>query len=773
VDKPYSESAGGVVHAALPHDSAVKHVTGAARYVDDLPEPEGLLHAYVGISEVAHGRLTGLELQAVRAAPGVVAVLTAADIPGVNDVSPVHAGDDPLLAAGSVQFAGQPLFVVVAHSRRLARQAARLGRAHIEPLPALLDVEAALQAQAFVRDPHVMRRGDPDSALARGTHRLSGELNTGGQDHLYLEGQIAMALPQEDGDLLVLTSSQHPTEIQHAVARALGRQAHAVTVEVRRMGGAFGGKETQAAQWAVLAALCADRLQAPVKLRLDRDEDMLCTGKRHEFRIRYAAAFDDEGRLEAVDFEHALRCGMSADLSGPIADRAMFHADNAYFLPHVRITSHRCRTHTVSNTAFRGFGGPQGMLGIERIMDAIAAHLGLDPLDVRMRNLYGDADRDLTPYFMRVEDNVLHELMPELRRQADYDRRRAEIADFNVSSPLVKRGIAMTPVKFGISFTTSFLNQAGALVHVYTDGSIHLNHGGTEMGQGLMVKVAQVVADAFGVGLEQVKVTPTNTGKVPNTSATAASSGSDMNGMAALEAARTIRERLAGFAAEHYGVSRDGIRFAAGRVELGEQSVGFAELAQQAWQGRVQLSATGFYRTPGIHYDREHARGRPFLYFAYGAGVSEVEVDTLTGEHRLRRVDLLHDVGRSLNPAIDRGQIEGGFVQGAGWLTSEELWWDSEGRFMTHAPSTYKIPTVGDVPEDFNVVIWPGGRNREPTIHRSKAVGEPPFMLAISVHSALCQAIASVYPPGVLPALDAPATPERVLACLVAAEPHG
>ena len=532
------------------------------------------------------------------------------------------------------------------------------------------------------------------------------------------------------------------------------------------MDGAFGGKETQAAQWAVIAALLADRTGRPAKLRLDRDDDMISTGKRHPFRIRYDVGFDEQGLIQGIDLELAALCGMSADLSAPINDRAMFHCDNGYYLPHVRIRSYRCRTNTVSNTAFRGFGGPQGMMGIERVIDVIAAQLGKDPLEIRLANLYGGEGRNITPYHMKVEDNVLPELMQDLADSSAYTQRREQIVAFNQQSTVISRGIALTPVKFGISFTTSFLNQAGALVHVYKDGSIHLNHGGTEMGQGLFIKVAQVVADAFGVDLDRVKITATHTGKVPNTSATAASSGSDMNSMAALNAVNKIKKRLVQFASENYGVEQEEVHFSEGRVRIGGQSRTFPELIMEAYLGRVSLSATGYYRTPKIWYDRETARGRPFLYFAYGAAVTEVEVDTLTGENRIRRVDILHDVGRSLNPAIDLGQIEGGFVQGAGWLTTEELWWDGSGALRTHAPSTYKIPVSSDVPDQFNVSIWEPGRNREPTIHRSKAVGEPPLMLAISVHSAINQAIASLVPGHALPVLDAPATPERILMCI-------
>ncbi len=755
-----------VVHKSIAHDSAVKHVTGEAVYVDDILEPSGLLHVGFGVSSCAHGRISRMDLSPVEVFPGVVSVISARDLPAGNDISPMQTLDEEILCSGEIHFHGQVLFAVAAESRDIARRAVLLAEIDVEELPAILDFEEAIKQKSWVAEPHEMKRGNPDRAIRQSAHRLKGELHLGGQDHFYLEGQASMAVPQEDGDMLIYSSTQHPSELQHLVAQALGRADNAVTVEVRRMGGAFGGKETQAAQWAVIAALLVDRTGRPTKLRLDRDDDMISTGKRHPFRIRYDVGFNEKGVINGIDVEHAVLCGMSADLSAPISDRAMFHSDNGYYLPNVRIRSYRCRTHTVSNTAFRGFGGPQGMMGIERVIDAIAAHLDMEPFEVRLANLYGGEGRNITPYHMKVEDNVLPELMRDLAESSAYVQRREEIAAFNRQSTVIRRGIALTPVKFGISFTTSFLNQAGALVHVYKDGSIHLNHGGTEMGQGLFIKVAQVVADAFGVDLVQVKITATHTGKVPNTSATAASSGTDMNGMAALNAVNKIKKRLIDFASEKYGVEREEVSFIEGQVRMGEQNMPFTDLIMEAYLGRVSLSATGFYRTPKIWYDRETARGRPFLYFAYGAAVSEVEIDTLTGENRIRRVDLLHDVGKSLNPAIDLGQIEGGFVQGAGWLTTEELWWDGKGGLQTHAPSTYKIPVSSDVPEEFNVRIWAPGINREPTIHRSKAVGEPPLMLAISVHSALNHAIKSLAPSRALPALDAPATPEQILMCI-------
>ena len=753
----------GGVHNAVAHDSAHKHVSGAAVYVDDIPEPPGTLQLYAAQSDRAHARIRRMDLSEVRAAPGVVAVLTAADIPGSNDVSPIGKHDDPIFATGLVEFAGQVLFAVAAETIDAARAAAKLAIVEYDDLEPILSVEDALTKQSFVLDSYEMRRGDPAGALASAPHRLSGRIDIGGQDHFYLEGQVSLAIPMEDGDVLVHCSTQHPSEVQHLIAHALDRPSNAVTVEVRRMGGGFGGKETQAAQWAIIAALVAVNTGRAAKFRLDRDDDMIMTGKRHPFRVDYNVGFDDTGRIRGIEFVQAADCGFSADLSGAIADRAMFHADNGYYLDNVHITSYRCKTNLVSNTAFRGFGGPQGMMGIEQVIDAIARRLNKDPLEIRKRNLYGKGERNVTPYHMAVDDNILPELIAALETSSEYWGRREQIRAFNAASPYLKKGLALTPVKFGISFTTTHLNQAGALLHVYTDGSVHLNHGGTEMGQGLFIKVAQVVAEELQIDLDRIKITATNTGKVPNTSATAASSGSDINGMAALAAARTIKERLTAFAAEKFGVPTAEVAFLPNRVRIGAEEMPFADLAKQAWMARISLSATGYYATPKIHYDRATASGRPFYYFAYGAAASEVIVDTLTGEYKTTRVDILHDVGSSLNPAVDLGQIEGGFIQGMGWLTSEELWWDDKGRLRTHAPSTYKIPACSDRPADFRIKLVDGRPNREETIYRSKAVGEPPLMLAISVFRALSDAVASIADYRLLPDLDAPATPERVL----------
>jgi xanthine dehydrogenase large subunit len=755
-----------ILGAAVPHDSAERHVSGRAIYIDDMPEPPGLLHCVLGLSPHAHARILSMDLSAVAASPGVVAVMTAKDVPGVNDVGPAGPGD-PIFADGLVEYAGQSMFGVAATSMALARAAAARAVIGYDLLPPVLTIDQALAAGNFVLPTQVMKRGDAESAIWQAAHRLTGRLEVGGQEHFYLEGQVAMAVPGEGEDITVYSSTQHPTEVQHLVARALAISDHAVICETRRMGGGFGGKESQASLVAAAAALLARKTGRPVKHRLDRDDDMIMTGKRHPFRIDYDVGFDADGRIKGIVFEQAGYCGYSADLSGAVADRAMFTADNTYFLEHVRIVSHRCKLNTVSHTAFRGFGGPQGMMGIEHVVDEIARYLRIDPLTVRKRNLYGKQDRNVTPYGMVVEDNIAPELIAQLERSSSYAKRRKAVAAFNAKRPWIKRGIALTPVKFGISFTLTHMNQAGALVNVYTDGSVTLNHGGTEMGQGLYTKVAQVVANEFGIPLDKVKITATTTAKVPNTSPTAASSGTDLNGKAAQVAARTIRDRMAKVAAKALGVPERAIVFANSRVGAGDKTLSFAEVTKLCHRARQSLSSTGYYATPKVAYDPVTKQGRPFYYFAYGAAVSEVEVDTLTGEYRVRRVDILHDAGQSLNPAIDRGQIEGGFVQGMGWLTTEELWWDDKGRLRTHAPSTYKIPACGDVPADFRFALF-DGRNKENAIHRSKAVGEPPLMLGLSVFHALRDAVAACGNGWTLPQFDSPATPERVLMAIEA-----
>ena len=748
------------VRKPLPHDSAAKHVQGAAAYIDDLPEPAGLLHLAVGGAPAARGRITSVDLAAVRSAPGVVAVITAADVPGRNDISPA-LGDEPLFAAREVLFRGQPVFAVAALTRDAARRAARLGTIGIDAETPSVTVEDALARDETVLPDYVFRRGDCAAALSAAPHRAVGAMRIGGQEHFYLEGQVALATPGEDRAMHVHSSTQHPTEIQHVCARVLGLPDALVTAEVRRMGGGFGGKESQATQWAAMAALAARVTGRPCKIRLDRDDDMALTGKRHDFRVDWEVGFGEDGTISAAAMGFMARCGCSADLSQGVVDRTMFHADNAYFLPELVIGSRRLKTNTVSNTAFRGFGGPQGMVAMERLIDAVAWRLGMDPLDVRLANLYGP-DRDQTPYGMTVDDHdIARALVAQLEASSDYRARRAEIAAWNRTQPILKRGLALTPVKFGISFTLTQLNQAGALVHVYQDGSVQLNHGGTEMGQGLYQKVAQVTAEEFGIAMERVRITATTTDKVPNTAPTAASAGTDLNAMAARIAARTIRDRLATFAGELFGVPPGEVVFRDDRVFAGNESLPFGDLTRRAHLARISLSSTGFYRTPKVEWDRAAVRGRPFYYFAYGAACAEVVIDTLTGENRVTRVDILHDVGRSLNPAIDIGQIEGGFVQGMGGLTTEELVYAADGRLMTHAPSTYKIPVASDVPEDFRVALFDGA-NREDTVYRSKAVGEPPVMLAIAVFAALADAVHAAAPGRAL-TLDVPATPEAIL----------
>ena len=768
---------GARVGISRPHESAHLHVAGAAPYADDLPEVAGTLHAALGLSPVAHGRLKALHLDRLRGLPGVVAVLSAADIPARNDCGPV-VHDDPILAEGAVRYVGQPVFAVIAETRDAARRAAAQAKQvlEIEPLAAIFTPEAAHAAGQYVLPPMHLVRGDARRAIDAAPRRLHGRLEVGGQEQFYLEGQISYAIPQENDGLLVHCSTQHPSEMQHLVAQSLGLDSHHVQVQCRRMGGGFGGKESQSALFACVAALAARRLQRPVKLRVDRDDDFLITGRRHCFWYEYEVGYDDAGRLLGAELTMVSRAGHSADLSGPVMTRAICHFDNAYFLPDVTIHGYSGKTNTQSNTAFRGFGGPQGAIAMEHILDSIARALGKDALDVRRLNFYGTDDRNVTPYGQVVEDNILHPLVARLETDSDYRARRAAIEAWNAASPVLKRGLALTPVKFGISFNLVHLNQAGALVHVYGDGSVLVNHGGTEMGQGLNTKVAQVVAHELGVSFDAVRVTATDTQKIANTSATAASTGSDLNGKAAQDAARQIRERLAGFAAERWGGAAADVRFANGRVDVGpldssdRRTMTFRELIVEAYMARVQLWSDGFYATPGLHWDKDTLQGKPFYYFAYGAAVSEVVVDTLTGEWKLLRADVLHDAGRSLNPAVDIGQVEGGFIQGMGWLTMEELVWHPQtGLLMTHAPSTYKIPTANDCPPIFNVRLFDAESVAE-TIHRSKATGEPPLLLPFSVFYAIRDAISAAGGHRVDPPLTAPATSEAILRALTAVQ---
>ena len=780
-------AAGARVGVSRSHESAHLHVAGSAPYVDDLPELAGTLHAALGLSPVAHGRLVAIDVAQIAALPGVVAVLTARDIPGPNDCGPV-IHDDPILADGTVHYLGQPVFAVIAETRDAARRAAAHAKAvlRIEPLPALLTPAEAHAAQSYVLPPMHLTRGDARAAIEAAPHRLVDTLEVGGQEQFYLEGQISYAIPREDDGMLVHCSTQHPSEMQHLVAHCLGLHSHHVQVECRRMGGGFGGKESQSALFACVAAIAAAKLGRPVKLRLDRDDDFMITGRRHCFHYEYEVGYDDAGRILGAELTMVSRAGFSADLSGPVMTRAICHFDNAYWLPDVAIHGYSGRTNTQSNTAFRGFGGPQGAIAVENIVDSIARKLGKDPLDVRRTNFYGPSPtpnnpggRNVTPYGQVVDDNIIHELVAELEASSDYRARREAIAAYNAGSEVLKRGLALTPVKFGISFNLVHLNQAGALVHVYGDGSVLVNHGGTEMGQGLNTKVAQVVAHELGIDFDAVRVTATDTQKVANTSATAASTGSDLNGKAAQDAARQIRDRLVSFAAARYAVEPGELRFANGSVAIGTaKTMTFRELVVEAYMARVQLWSDGFYATPGLSWNKDSMQGRPFFYFAYGAAVSEVVVDTLTGEWRLLAAHVLHDAGRSLNPGIDIGQVEGGFIQGMGWLTTEELVWHPNdgtpraGLLLTHAPSTYKIPTANDCPPVFDVRLWkdgmPAGDNVADTIHRSKATGEPPLLLPFSVFFAIRDAVSAAGGHRTDPPLVAPATSEAILRAVTA-----
>ena len=752
------------VHVSRVHESAHLHVSGRATYTDDMPVLAGTLHAALGMSPKAHAKILSMSLDAVRATPGVVAVFTAEDIPGVNDCGPI-IHDDPILAPGIVSYVGQPMFIVVATSHDAARLAARRAKIEFEEFPAILTAQAARKAESYVIPPMHLARGDALDKMSRSKHHERGEMLLGGQEQFYLEGQISYAVPKDDDGMHVWCSTQHPTEMQHLIAHALGVHSHNVLVECRRMGGGFGGKESQSGIFACCAALAAWKLLCPVKLRPDRDDDMMITGKRHDFHYNFEVGYDDVGTIEGVSVDMTSRCGFSADLSAPVMTRAVCHFDNAYWLSDVKIDGYCGKTNTQSNTAFRGFGGPQGAFAIEYIVDNIARSVGMDSLDVRLKNLYGKTEKNITPYSQPVSDNVLLELISELENTSDYRRRRANIDEFNANNTILKRGMALTPVKFGIAFNVTHFNQAGALVHVYTDGSVLVNHGGTEMGQGLNTKVAQVVAHELGISFEHVRVTATDTSKVANTSATAASTGSDLNGKAAQDAARQIRDRLATFAAEKFGTGASaaaGVRFANDRVIVGDNAIPFGEVVSKAYLSRVQLWSDGFYATPDLYWDPKTLQGHPFHYYSYGAAVAEVVIDTLTGESRVLRADALHDVGASLNPAIDVGQVEGAFIQGMGWLTTEELWWNDGGKLMTHAPSTYKIPTINDCPPDFRVKLFKN-RNAVDSIHRSKATGEPPLLLPFSVFFAIRDAVSGVGDHKVNPPLNAPATSEAIL----------
>jgi xanthine dehydrogenase large subunit len=751
------------------HESAHLHVTGSATFTDDMPELAGTLYAALIMSPVAHGELIGdgIDRDAILKEHGVVAVYTAKDIPGENNCGPI-VHDDPFLAVGKVEFLGQAVAVVVAREMLYAREAAHKAKVLVKELPPILTIDEAMAAQSFVMPAKGITRGNASEAIAKAPRKVKGSTETGQQEQFYMEGQITYAVPREDGQLTLYSSTQHPDGNQREAAAALNLSTNDVEVICRRMGGGFGGKEGNASIFSQSAALAAFKLQKPVKLRVNRDDDMMITGKRHDFRIDYEVGYDDEGRILGADITLLSRCGYSTDYSGPVNDRACLHIDNCYFIPNLKLISHRCKTNTQSATAFRGFGGPQGMFGIETIIEQIANDIGKDPLDVRMLNIYqdpavsGNPATMVTQYGQTIADWVGDKVMTQVATEAKYRERRNSVNAFNKVNKRRKRGLALVPLKFGISFTATMLNQGGALLNIYMDGSVSVNHGGTEMGQGLNTKMAQVCADGLGIDLSYVRVTGTDTQKVPNASATSASSGADINGAAIMNATAQMRARLAPVAANMLGCKDTDVNFANNMAHGGGKSVEWTAVAKQAWMDRVGLSVAGFYMTPEIKYDFLTLTGHAFYYYCYGASVSEVEIDTRTGEYWVKAVDIVHDAGKSINPAIDKGQIEGGYVQGMGWLTMEECIWDKKGKFLTHGPSTYKIPVAGDIPEHFNVTLFDGS-NLKPTPFNSKAVGEPPLMLALSTFFALRDAVSASADHQTVVHMSAPATPEKIL----------
>lgn len=754
-----------------PHESAIHHVTGDAVYVDDIAVSDQLLVGRVVYSPHAHAAITSFDLTAAREVPGVHAVLSYRDIPGHNQMGPV-VKDEACLAEHEVVCVGQAVFLIAAETEEQAREAERQIRIKYELRTAILTLEQAMAANSLLGPPRTMQRGDADGALTKAPHRITGELHTGAQEHWYLESQVCLCIPGEGGEMRVHSSTQHPSETQALIAELLAVSKHEVTVEVRRMGGAFGGKETQANHTACWTALLCHATRRPVKIRLFRDDDMIMTGKRHRFLSRYEAGFDHDGTLLAVKVQLNSDGGCATDLSFAIMERAMLHTDNAYYIPHMHVQARVWKTHLPSNTAFRGFGGPQGMAVIEQIVDRIARYLHKDPLEIRARNFYAINARNTTHYGEIVENNRLPLMYEQLSSSSLYDKRRKAIAEFNAGSEFFKKGIALTPVKFGISFTTTFLNQAGALVNVYKDGSILVHHGGTEMGQGLHTKMRQIAAAEFGVSLARAKVTATNTSAVPNTSATAASAGTDLNGMAVKDAVEKLKNRIAEELARYWSEQhagspsqRDAIRFENDMIvdlEHPERNIAFAEAMPLMHMRQVSLSATGFYKTPEIGWDKQKGWGKPFHYYAFGMACTEVLVDTLTGHHTILRTDILHDVGDSLNPRIDLGQVEGGYIQGNGWVTTEEIKWDENGNLLTHSPDTYKIPSVQDIPRDFRVRLLQNVPNPN-TIRRSKAVAEPPFMLALSTWLAIKDAVSAVADHQFEPEFSLPATNEVIV----------
>jgi xanthine dehydrogenase large subunit len=744
------------------HDSAYKHVSGFAEYTDDIKEPDSTLYGAIGWSKKAHAIIKKIDLKDVISSEGVVSVITFKDIPGRNDVGPVFDGD-PIFVNNKVEFYGQPLFAVAAKSTESARKAVLKAKVYYKELKPIVTIKESLAKKKLLFKTRKIKRGNPSNALSKSKHRLKGNFTTGSQEHFYLEGQAAFAVPKEDNNMLVYSSTQHPSETQQIIAKMLDQKSNSITVLVRRIGGGFGGKETNF-MTASICSLLAHKTKCPVKLRLDRDDDIIITGKRHEFFSDYEVGFSDKGEIKSVKLKLSSKCGMSPDLSLAINERALLHIDNAYFIPNLEVQNYLCKTNTSTSTAFRGFGGNQGMMAIENIIDNISRHLGKDPSEIRKINFYKKNSRNITHYGMKIEDNVINEIFNKLLKKSNYKKRYSEIKKFNLKNKYKKKGIAITPVKFGISFTTIHLNQAGALVHIYTDGSVHLNHGGIEMGQGTHTKIAQLVSKSLGIPYEKVQISSTNTSKVPNTSASAASSTTDLNGAAALDAVKKIKLNLEKFIKNKYKISvKNNVIYKNEKIFIGKYIFKFNDIVQEAYLNRISLSSNGFYSTPKINFNKKKFYGRPFLYFCYGAAVTEVIIDTLTGENIISKVDILHDAGNAINPALELGQIEGGFVQGQGWLTMEEVNWKANGQITTFSPSTYKIPAVSDIPKKFKVEIYKEGKNKEEVANKAKTTGEPPLMLAMSVFFAIKDAIASTSNYKKIPYLDAPATPEKIL----------
>ena len=746
----------------LVHDSGIKHVSGFAEYTDDISEPLNTLYGAIGWSKKAHAKIKKIDLDNVRKSEGVISVVTYSDIPGRNDVGPVFDGD-PIFPKTKVEYYGQPLFAVAATSMEFARKAVLKAKIFYQELKPVITIKDALKKKSLLFDPRIIKKGNASKKINNSKNRLKGNFTTGSQEHFYLEGQVALVIPKEDNNFLIYSSTQHPSETQQILAKMLNQKSNSIDVLVRRIGGGFGGKETNFIT-AAICCLLSHKTKKPIKLRLDRDDDIIITGKRHDFFSDYEVGFDEKGRINGLKLKLASRCGMSPDLSMAINERALLHIDNAYFLRDIEVKNYLCKTNTASSTAFRGFGGNQGMMAIENILDNISRFLKKDPAEVRKINFYGNKDRNVTHYGMKITDNVINELFENLKIKSNYKKRSQKIKQFNQINKLKKKGIAITPVKFGISFTTIHLNQAGALVHIYTDGSIHMNHGGIEMGQGTHTKIAQLVSNSLGVPYEKVKISATNTSKVPNTSASAASSTTDLNGAATLNAVSKIKSNLNNFIRKKYKIfSKNEPMYKSGHIYFGNRVFNFDQIIKEAYLNRVSLSSSGFYSTPKINFNKKTFKGRPFYYFCYGAAVTEVTIDTLTGESVLDRVDILQDAGNAINPALEHGQIEGGFVQGQGWLTMEEVIWGDDGKIKTFSPSTYKIPAVTDIPKIFNVEIYKKGMNVEKVVNKAKTTGEPPLMLAMSVFFAIKDAIASISNYQKTPDLDAPATAEKIL----------